>query len=286
MVKPLNVALVYRMRSPEDGAELRDKIGLWSYPVPEFTWTGYGATPGFVLNRDDLVAWHDVIFHEDFVRGKFVGKAKIPLIYWVVDSNTSPRRSAVYRDYAYCASLVLVDQDDLDGWPVPTKRLPYAVDERMFKPGEKTVDIAYLVQPTAERRGLGNWLADFSRRHGYSLTVGSGLPVGEYAARLGGAKVVIHLATHPNCRSHRVFDALACGACLLTSPLPRIDGDGFIPGLHYLEWRDYGELGRLLHERLEGGWQEIADAGYNFVMREHTWQKRAKQLYPILNALL
>jgi hypothetical protein len=277
-MKPLNVALVYRSRSPEDGAAMRLKIGLWSYPVPEFTWTGYGVANGFTLDRGKLKG-HDLIFLEDWVHGEFTGDGP-PVAYWIVESNSSPRREANYHAYAERANLVLLDQDRLDGWPVPAHRLAYAVNEHVFRPLEKTIDVAYHVQKTPERDEVGKWLADFCKARGYSYASGW-LPVREYAESMGRARVVVHYDHRPQCRSHRVFDALACGACLVTSPLPEIDGDGFKLSEHYLEWHNQDELGRLIDWSLKN--RETAMRGYHKVLTCHTWATRAKQLWAILS---
>ena len=285
-MKPLNVALIYRSRSPNDGAETRAKVGLWSYPVPEFTWREYGLGRNFTVRRSDFAGF-DVIFHEDWICGVFEGPGGPPIAYWVVDSNTSERRFGVYRRYARQFNAVLVDQDQLGGWPRPAYRLPYAVNDRLFKPLQKTVDVGYYVEPTPERNELGAWLGDFCRGKGYSFDAAHGLPAAGYAAKLGAARIVVHLSTHPQCRTHRLFDALACGACFLTFPLPMVDGDGFTEGEQYLEWRSREELGYLIKSLLDSGtWQTAAAAGHKFVMEHHTWAKRAPKLHRILSRLV
>jgi spore maturation protein CgeB len=144
------------------------------------------------------------------------------------------------------------------------------------------VDVACHLEKTADRQTLVGQLAALAQEWpGVVFALNRGMPVDEYAAALGRAKIVIHLGTHPQCRSHRVFDALAAGACLLTSPLPDY-GDGFEAGRHYLEWRNFGQLARLIEDRLGDGWQEIAEQGRALVMERHTWRTRAREFVDIV----
>lgn len=279
----LKVAVICRQKGH---AELRAKLGWWSYPVPEFRWLLCPQSDGFAINTADLqLAGCHVIVHEDWVRGELVGH-HLPCFYSVVDSNTSARRLEQYRAYAHRqADVVLLDQDDPAQWAgldLSVHHWPYAVNETVFKPGPKTVDVACHVERTPARQALVGRLAEWGQHQPYHIALSNGLSSADYAAALGRAKIVVHLSTHPPCRSHRVFDALAAGACLLTSPLPDT-GDGFRPGTHYLEWHDFAELTHLIDDLLTtGAWQMTAEQGRAFVLERHTWRIRATELNAIM----
>ena len=105
----------------------------------------------------------------------------------------------------------------------------------------------------------------------------------DYAAAIGSARVVIHKAHVEHARSWRVFDVMASRGCLLSSPLPTVDGDGIEKGVHYSEYTSLdaleGELERLL---ISNAWAEMADMGYQHVLAHHTWATRARELREIL----
>jgi hypothetical protein len=281
----LKIAVICRQKGH---AELRQKVGWWSYPVPDLKWTLLPQAAEFAVNTAALQeVGFDAIVHEDWVRGDLVGH-HLPTFYSVVDSNTSERRRDQYRAYAQGlpADVILLDQDEPALWTDLGRRVhrwQYAVNEHRFRPLVKTVDVACHLAPTEARRELGGRLAAFGQQRPYLMALAHSLPSGEYADALGRAKIVVHLPTHPQCRTHRVFDALAAGCCLLTAPLPCISGDGFIPGQHYHEWHDWTELATLIdHLLVTGGWQDIAAAGRAFVLRHHTWQTRAAELAAIM----
>ena len=114
----------------------------------------------------------------------------------------------------------------------PARRWAYGVNERIWsEPESKPVDVAYHVARTKEREHLALWLGDFMADHPefrYSHHFSLDMPA--YIQSIRQAKLVVHIPTWPQCRTHRIFDALAAGSCLLSSELPNITGDGFIPG--------------------------------------------------------
>src|SRR5512139_3522129 len=139
-MKPLSVALVVR-----DEHKYRERVGWWSYPVDEFTWTQYPVIrSGFKLDRDELARKHEVIFWDDWTTGEFTG-SKIPVINLVVDGSHA-RRLANRRSMAAQSDLILVDSAPLElfeGLDRPIRRLAYCVNNHLYKPDVKTVDVAY-----------------------------------------------------------------------------------------------------------------------------------------------
>ena len=279
-----SIAVVCRKRG---FTEIRQKQGWFSYPVPDFEWGFFPAEDDQVICRDQFAnAGYDLIFWEDWVRCTWVGDAPIPIYAAIVDSNTSPRRRKLYRERVQDADVLLIDQDKLssfNGLKKPTFRWQYAVNENVFTPHPKTVDAGYHVAKTDARGALGQVLRQHSQDTGYSLTMGGGMTISQYAARLGAARIIVHKPTFKQCRSHRYFDALASGACLLTERVWSVNEDAFLPGVHFAEWSSEDDLCEQINELLTTGlWQRIADAGRDHVLRFHTWQTRAQELIGII----
>lgn len=279
----MNLAIVCRAKA---FADTRMKLGWWSYPVPHLEWTFYPCADGDVVSLDDLARQHDAVIYEDWVWIQWEGRRTIPVLAVMVDSNTSDRRRERYRERARQADVLLVDQDDLwafSGLGRPVYRWSYGVNEQVFFPRPKRTDVAYHVARTAERGALGTWLDRFMATRSYSYAAGGGMPCEVYAQRIGQARLLVHKSSAPQCRSHRFFDALASGCCLLTDPIQQVVEDGFVPGAHFVEYASHEALGQHLDTlMISGAWQAIADAGYAFVLAHHTWAHRAAALVSIL----
>ena len=267
-------------------------IGHWSYPVPEFTWDVYPLPRRFELDLDQFVGDYDLVFHEDTKAwGSFVGdRSRLPVVYMVRDSTLSEDHYRVRVQQAReQADLILVDWDRLErfeGLGVPVRRLSHCVNERLFRDyGEpKIIDVAFHMacKGCPGRAELRDWLREFCAARGYSYA--AGIMIGEeYPKALSRAKIVVNLERTPDTRAHRVFDALACRTCLLTSPEPEVSGEVRQAGLHYVEWRTYEELGEQIDVLLKtGAWENYARHGYWLVHQHHTWWIRAGELRKIL----
>ncbi len=54
------------------------------------------------------------------------------------------------------------------------------------------------------------------------------------------------IMTNAETRSHRVFDAMACRSCVITSALPEVSGEVRLAGVTHLEYQPLDMLGRLI----------------------------------------
>ncbi len=285
----MRMAVIRRARGYEDTCL---KQGWWSYSVPEFTFQRFPSKDGFVLDRAKLARDFDVIFHEDWVWAGSQTGGRIPVAYAVVDSNTSERRFRRYTDYARrFADVALLDQDNLGRWShvgPHVYRWAYAVNERVFRPLEKTVDVAYhaSLKGCRERVELSDWLERFCEERGYRYCCGRRVGT-EYPLAFNRAKVVVDLGRTPETRNHRAFDVMASMACLVTSPLPDVAWeDHGTAGIHHLEWRDFDELGRQIEFALTlDNWWLIADCAYELAQERHTWRVRARELRAIVEEI-
>lgn len=275
MNKPIRVLLIHR-----DSDVYRHLTGWWSYPVDEFTWTTLKVKPSnFVIDLAQLDK-PDLIVLDDWIFGEIKNKPA-PLAYVTVDSARSKAQHQRNMEQAKQADLILVDSDRLEAFAdtgKPVKRFAYAVNERLFFPHEKVYDVAFLCWPTDERRIVQRACGEICRKHGWVYFTGT-YDWNDYARFLASAKVVVHIPHVKDARSWRVFDVMASRGALLTMPLPDVSGDGLISGTHYREYYNTESLERELETLLTyGSWEDVAEAGYKHVIKNHTWKVRAAQL--------
>jgi len=275
----MNVAVVCRKKGFD---EARKKLGWFSYPVPDLEWAFYPVEDGQAVSKRQFAkAGHDAIVWEDWCAPAWQHDSAIPIYAVIVDSNTSPRRRRLYLDRAKAADVLLIDQDKLTPFAAlgkPTYRWQYAVNEQVFAPQPKSIDVAYHVARTDARRALIAPLQALCQDRGYALTLGGKLTIYQLANRYGAARIVVHKSTFEQCRSHRFFDALAAGSCLLTDRVWAVPEDGFISGRHFVEWKTPAGLLQTITDLLESGrWYAVAQAGQAWVLAHHTWRTRAAE---------
>ena len=292
-MKPLRVALFVKGTPSGFEREMRN-MGWWSYPVPEFTWQHFNLAGGRNEARSRFQNY-DLIFLEDLSgnAGILTGNGGPPVTYLSIDSTLSEKAYQDRLDKARMADLILVDHDQPSRFRINgrrAKRLDYCINDHVFKPLEKTLDMSFHCgsgssrgQPGGtERVELRQYLHEIHIGHGYSFRSGAmGLP--EYAESMGHSKVIINWPRVPGNRSHRVLDAMACRACLVTGTIPNIPEDKLERDMHYIAFDKKEELPYLLESLFaEDRWQEIADNGYKLVMENHTWAIRARELRELL----
>jgi len=78
----------------------------------------------------------------------------------------------------------------------------------------------------------------------------------------------------------RCYEAMAGGALLITPMPTEVTELGFREGEHFIGWREETEIGDLVQRYLsdEAKRREIARAGQNLVLREHTFECRKEML--------
>ncbi len=258
--------------------------------MPEFTWQHFTLGAPFVCDtRNFKRDGFDLIFVED---GGNWGEFKhntIPVVYLAVDSTLTPAHYQTRLKQAAQANLVLVDHDKLARFrPAgPTvRRFPYCVNDKLFKPLDKTLDVSFHCGTGARKGAAGGrartelrqYLHEVCTRLGYSYRSGAlGLP--DYAESMGKSRIVVNLPRTDTNRPHRVFDSMAAGACVVTGRLPHIEEDMRIPGYHYVPFDNIEEIPDILTNLLtDNNWKAIAKNGRDLVTLLHTWRKRSGHL--------
>jgi len=267
-------------------------MGYWSYSVDEFDWHHY--CPHGQVIHTSLYKDFDLIFWEDGGSFRFVKDGGPPIAYMAIDSTLSDEHYKTRLEHAHQSDLVLVDHDKLQRFKsaqVPVRRLNYCVNDGIFKPRDKELDVTFHCASGArkkmpggvERNDMRQFLDDLCKRRRWTFSSGT-LPLYDYAVNMGVSKVIVNVPRTVINRPHRVFDAMACKACLLTQVIPYVDGDNVRARFHYEQFSAKHEVEPALARLIEGGeWEHLASAGYNAVMSMHTWKVRAQQLREILH---
>lgn len=296
-MKPLKVALICK----NENSKRRDNrsTGYWSYAVPEFTWEHIVPGKNFSIDCRDLdLKEFDLVFHEDYPYGDYYNQS-IPIVFLSIDSTLSKQHFDDRHSQARKSDLVLVDHDDLSRYSDlkrPVYQFPYCVNDKIFfryaweNETTRSTDIAYHCSTSnhagnEERKRIRRLLGDLSVKHNWVYRSGV-LSIEDYAESFRTAKIVVNQSRTPTNRPHRIFDAMACGAMVLTSPLPYIKDDKLDSFKDFADFEIDKELEDMLSHFLDGnnkGLEAISNFGYHTVMQNHTWSIRAKQLREIIN---
>ena len=283
MAKPLKLALVYWKEDPGP----RRAYGRFSYRVPEFDVTPYKRHKNWELELHG----YDVAFYED---QSCVGdiSTEAPICFHILDSGVS---EGVYQETLRAIpnkDLVLVDYDELERFRlerfkgIPVRRLSHAVNDRVFYDYgfAKTIDVGCFVAKAKSimNRQLLIDMQEFCAKRGYTYDR-TRRDLAGYAQTMNRTKICINIPTTLRMRSHRVLDAMACRTCLLTMPVPDLEGEKREAGTHYLEFCSWASLTQQIDDLLHTGqWEQYAKAGYQLIREHHTWAVRAQELRQIM----
>lgn len=286
-MKPVKVALVVKHSSTSVLERDCRNMGYWSYAVPEFEWQHFdGFGDANALNA------FDVVVQEDAGPKRYTGLRK-PLVYVAIDSTLSPDHLEARLPRAKNADLILVDHGKLEDFAqlhLPVCRWNYCVNDNLYREYDESrdIDVSFHCggRNSEERRLLRIILAQYCEDNGLVFQSGVLHPT-DYARAMARSKIVVNWPRVPANRPHRVFDAMASGACLVTGPLPNVSGDERIPGKHYFEVGAIEDIPVIVGDLLSSGdWQEIAQQGKQLVTEHHTWAIRARQLRALLRGEL
>ena len=290
--------------------------GGFAYPTPEFEAAHRAVDKTFQLDlhecRDyDLVWWDDGkhrgrTHYFTPLRGP---ERPVPVVaHFLYPTLTEGHFQARYERGRNNADMVLLDHGDLALWRdvgVPVAYCPYSVNEHYYCPpadGQKGVDVCFpgVWAYSPERRALDAWLSRHCEARGWTYQTTGGVDIGmAYRELLADSKVVVHLARTPQTRPPRLLDASACGAAVLASRVPPVPGEDWTDGERYVAFdapqayyhsaphedsptyidADCAQIAAGLDWLLgEGHWVEVAAAARAYVLTEHIWAVRSRQL--------
>jgi Glycosyl transferases group 1 len=129
-----------------------------------------------------------------------------------------------------------------------------------------------LLPKLSEQFTMNRWQEDYSETEVFSI--------------YGQCKIVMNVGRDdwPQDANLRVFEAMSSGALLVTSLPSELVKLGFVPGRHFMGYTDEREIVPLLHDLLldESKRVSIAGAAREFVLREHTYDRRVETIIGVV----
>jgi glycosyltransferase involved in cell wall biosynthesis len=292
-INPLRVAHFSKNSNTNVAREKRN-IGYFSYAVLEFTWDHF--VIGGSIDRKQFRDY-DLIFIEEGGKPLEIINPGPPVAYLSYDSTLSEQHYQDRLKRAAVSDLILIDHDRLERFKhlgKPVRRLNYCVNEKVFKPLEKTLDVCFMCSGGGtgnlpggkERAELRVKLGEICKELGLSYKSGVG-GLDEYAAAMGHAKVVVNLPRTPTNRPHRVFDAMACSCLVITGDIPRLEEDK-LTSKELTVFHSESQIEQIrsylisLLQHIDNPLDKAIN-GYELIMDYHTWSIRAQQLRQILS---
>jgi hypothetical protein len=309
-MKPLRVLLVHR----DQWHRWLRIDGQFAYDVPEFRVSHWAVGKWFHFDLTAEKGHFDVVWWDE---GKHkggphflpkCGKHPVPVAYYclyptLAEHIWKSRRERAEQD----ADLVLLEHDRIDRWDdleIPVRRCAYSVNEFYYRDQglDRDIDVGFysVWNYSPERRALHEWLEMFCAKYGYTYytTMGKNVET-EYPDLLARTKVAVHINRTPATRPPRLFDASACGCAVLASRAPAVSGENWIDGVHYVAFDnptahyreekgatvepytddDCAELAEGLTWLIGGQhWRAMAGRARRYVLNNHTWHDRAREL--------
>src|SRR5437867_5499812 len=215
----------------------------------------------------------------------------VPRVYYAVDVHVN---FFWQRYYARLFDLVLVAQKDyvpvFAAAGVPARWLPWGADERVFHERGlgRVHDLVFVgtVDP-ATRPKRAAVVECLRRRFGlatFGESVATRLSWDEMAAVFASSKIVLNEAILGDL-NFRVFEAMACGALLVTERIDNGLFDLFTPDEHLAVYGPDDLVARVTHYvRADAERQRVAANGAHAVRERHTLRARMAELSAVVEA--
>lgn len=241
---------------------------------------GYPAEIGLDALMDHVGGADLFLYVEPFgIVPRGLDTAPVPTVCVLCDTHRNPRARRLIA--SLFDHVVVYHRNHLAAYrdrPAGTAHwIPYACDTEVVRDlgRARDLDVAFIGRPyTRERRRI---IAALAKR--YRLNDQRPYRQGEIAEIYSRAKIVIDLPDGDNI-PFRVFEAMSCGALLITRRMPSGIEELFREGEHYEAFASEGELldkvDRYLRE--DDRRTAMAARGHAEIQRRHTLSLRMRQL--------
>ncbi len=306
--RPLNILLHY-MASPittgryfEEALRAQHQVLTAGFRVPEDVLAHWGfpmPAPPYPPHLIDLplgAAWQDIAaaLPPGFEPGLYfwidsgpkevpagIESLDVPKVAYLIDSHVAPElrlEMARHFDFVFLAQRAQVDAfRDAGIRHVYWSPLACSPALHQVPPRKRTLDFAYVGSFSTEEDARRARLLKSARARFPRSFVGKAWPA-DMARIYSGAKIVVNACVHRDVNM-RVFEAMASGALLITDEADGLE-DLFEDGKHFVLYPNDAELPDLIAYYLdhEAERSQIAEAGRQRVLREHTYAQRAAEI--------
>jgi Glycosyl transferases group 1 len=258
---------------------------------PEFPWNGNVGEWLRLCPEKPALIWHP--------------EADVPFLPWGLANVDVPTACFQVDTYAYTRrriswstlfDLVLVFHPGYEvefreaGHP-GARLMPHAVEAQLFSAPEpeRVYEVGWVGQMEGPvYRARSRILAQLSKSFRMN-ELGRRYSGEELASTYRQSKIVVNIGRddHPQDANVRTFEAMAAGTLLITSLPSELSAIGFRDGVHFVGYRNEAEITGLVRTYLadDAARRTIAEAAREFVLREHTYDRRIDTFLELLNGM-
>jgi len=226
---------------------------------------------------------------------KNIGIVKIPKLFWIHHGeNRLTTNTALAKRYQADIVLMAHSLHLANRFTAPTRLFPFAMAKDIYNVTtalkNRNIDIASVGSKDVgiyhnRRLSISRLKEKFGDQ--YNLSFDGRVFLAELAKKYGNAKIVFnHSANGIKSLNMRLFEGMGCGALVISDYVPPME-ELFTEGKHYIRFKNHEELISKVEYYLThlDEAQEIATAGYNHLLNNHTYEHRAEQICKIIEEL-
>lgn len=232
-----------------------------------------------------LNAWADVILLlENYSRKKWlpvdeIAKSNKLKLFWSIDSHC-----VLYRHQALahnCKIDIILNSTAhyLKHFkPIKAIWFPNCYPADLIKPLpiNKSIDVGFC----GSKLDRGKWLQSLSRNFNFKQDI---FVLGDKMVYAINSYKIHWNKNYKNDINYRTFETMGCKTCLVTNKTDRV-GELFKNNVHLVYYKSITDCIIKIRELLKNDMlrNQIAEAGYNEVLKNHTYDQRAKKLVKII----
>ncbi|GIO21497.1 glycosyltransferase [Oceanobacillus sp. J11TS1] len=226
---------------------------------------------------------------------KNINLVKIPKILWIHHGENRLHTNLKLESF-YKPDLILMAHSLhlSDKFSAPVKFFPFAMANDIFNCSvdlkKRKYDVSFVGGKNPryyQERKKALHIIKRQLASKYNLSLDSNVYLNQLAEHYGNSKIVInHTADHIKSLNMRIFEGMGCGSLVLTDYVAGQE-QLFVDKQHYVIYKDHKELVELIDYYLKhlDEAQKIASNGYRYLLGNHTYAHRARELIEIIKKM-
>ena len=224
-----------------------------------------------------------------------IDMVNVPKLFWVHHGeNRITTNMTLAKKYDVDIVLMAHSLHLSKKFAVPTRFFPFAMAKDIFNVTtelkNRNIDIAIVGSNDSriyQNRSIATQKLKKVFGDSYNLSMNARVFLQQLAKKYGDSKLVFnHSANGIKSLNMRLFEGMGCGALVISDYVPPME-EIFIDQKHYICFNNHDELIDKVDyylNHLEEA-QEIATAGYEHLLKHHTYEHRAQELLSIIEEL-